>query len=101
MRSQVVLCCSYIATLLDGNQYIPAGQVTWTGSPDPHIGTVLKANQICADPGFIRARTVKARITIQDVNHFTEELVNPNECIGFPVKFTRMTRRPQSGAGGN
>jgi hypothetical protein len=87
---------NYVATLVDGNKDIPAGQVVWRGTLDPNVAGLVLANQVCAERGFIQARTVKARILVQDPSHFTEELVNPKECGGYPVKYTRIGPAPTS-----
>jgi hypothetical protein len=85
---------NYIATLIDGNKSIPAGQIVWRGTLDQNAPGIVKADQICADHGFLQARWVKARIIVSDASNFREELVNPNDCHGFPVKFTRVGPAP-------
>jgi hypothetical protein len=85
---------NYVATLVDGNKSIPAGQVVWKGTLDPNVTGIVKADQICADHGFLQARWVKARIVVSDASNFREELVNPDDCTGFPVKFTRVGPAP-------
>ena len=83
---------NYVATLVDGNKTIPPGQVVWRGTLDPYVPGIVIANQICADNGFPLARWVQARIVVSDASHFREELVNPTDCHGFPVQFTRVGR---------
>jgi hypothetical protein len=85
---------NYVATLLDGNKSIPPGQVVWKGTLDPNVPGIVQADQICAEHGFMQARWVKARIIVSDASNFRVELVNPKECAGFPVKFTRVGPAP-------
>lgn len=85
---------NYVATMVDGNANVPAGQVTWRGTPDANVPGLIMVNQICADQGFLLARWIKARITVKDRNHFTEDLVRPQDCHGFPVEFTRIGPPP-------
>jgi len=85
---------NYVATLVDGNKNIPAGQVVWKGTLDQNVPGIVKAQQICAEHGFISARWVAARIVVSDASNFREELVNPTDCHGFPVKFTRVGPAP-------
>jgi hypothetical protein len=87
---------NYVATLIDGNKNIPAGQVVWKGTLDQSAPGIVKARQICAEHGFISARWVEARIIVSDASNFREELVDPNDCHGFPVKFTRVGPAPTS-----
>ena len=85
---------NYVATLLDGNKSIPPGQVVWKGKLDPNVPGIVIADQVCAEHGFLQARWVQARIIVSDPSNFQEELVNPKECSGFPVKFTRVGQAP-------
>ena len=85
---------NYVATLIHGNKSIPAGQVVWKGTLDQNAPGIVKADQICADHGFLQARWVQARIIVSDASNFREELVNPNDCHGFPVTFTRVGPAP-------
>ena len=85
---------NYVATLIDGNKSIPAGQVVWKGTLDQNAPGIVKADQICADHGFLQARWVQARIIVSDASNFREELVNPTDCHGFPVTFTRVGPAP-------
>ena len=85
---------NYIATLVDGNKNIPPGQVVWKGRLDPNVPGIVIADQICAEHGFLQARWVQARIIVSDPSNFRVELVNPNDCHGFPVKFTRVGPPP-------
>jgi len=85
---------NYVATLMDGNKSIPAGQVVWKGTLDPNVPGIVKADQICAEHGFIQAQWVRARIIVSDASNFTVNLVNPADCHGFPVTFTRVGPAP-------
>jgi hypothetical protein len=85
---------NYVATLVDGNKNIPPGQVVWKGTLDQYVSGIVNANQICAEHGFQQARWVSARIVVSNASNFREELVNPNDCHGFPVKFTRVGPAP-------
>jgi hypothetical protein len=85
---------NYVATLVDGNKNIPAGQIVWNGTLDQNVPGLVKAQQICAEHGFISARWVAARIVVSDASHFREELVNPGDCHGFPVNYTRVGPAP-------
>ncbi len=87
---------NYVAKMVDGNKYIPAGQVTWRGTLDAQVPGIVHADQICARQGYTFARTVPARIIVSDPSNFTEELVNPKDCAGFPVKYTRVGPAPTS-----
>ncbi len=80
---------NYVATLVDGNKDVPAGQVMWRGTVDPSVPSLVLADQVCASRGLGSVRTVKARIIVTDLDHLTEELVTPKACGGFPVKYTR------------
>ncbi len=85
---------NYVATLVDGNKSIPPGQVVWKGKLDPNVPGIVIADQICAEHGFLQARWVQARIIVNDPSNFREELVNPKDCHGFPVTFTRVGPAP-------
>jgi hypothetical protein len=85
---------NYVATLVDGNKNIPPGQVVWKGTLDHHVPGIVIADQICAEHGFLSARWVNARIIVRDASNFRVELVNPTDCHGFPVKFTRVGPAP-------
>ncbi len=85
---------NYVATLVDGNKNIPPGQAVWKGRLDPQVPGIVLADQICAEHGFIQARWVKARVVVSDASNFRVVLVNPNDCHGFPVKFTRVGPAP-------
>ncbi len=87
---------NYVATLVDGNANIPPGQAVWRGTVDSNVPGLVIANQVCAERGFQQARMVKARILVSDASNFREELVNPKDCGGFPVKFTRVGPAPSS-----
>jgi hypothetical protein len=85
---------NYVATLVDGNKTLPAGQVVWRGTVDQYVPGIVHAEQLCADNGLPLARQVPVRIVVDDASHFREELVNPNDCHGFPVTFTRVGPAP-------
>ena len=87
---------NYVATLVDGNKSIPPGQVVWKGRLDPNVPGIVIVDQICAEHGFLQARWVQARLLVHDPSNFREELVNPTDCHGFPVKFTRIGPPPTS-----
>lgn len=82
---------NYVATLVDGNKDVPAGQVVWRGTVDRNVPNLVLADQVCASRGLGSVRTVKARIIVNDPDHLTEELVTPKACGGFPVKYTRAS----------
>jgi hypothetical protein len=82
---------NYVATLVDHNKDYPAGQVMWRGTVDPNAPNIVLADQVCAQRGFIAERTVKARLIVADLDHMTEQLVDPKSCAGFPVKYTRAS----------
>jgi len=85
---------NYVATLVDGNKSIPPGQVVWKGKLDPNVPGIVIADQICAEHGFLQARWAPARIIVSDASNFREELVNPKDCHGYPVTFTRVGPAP-------
>ena len=85
---------NYVATLVDGNKNIPAGQVVWKGTLDQYVPGIVNADQICAEQGFLQARWVKARVIVSDASNFRVVLVTPDSCHGFPVKFTRVGPAP-------
>jgi hypothetical protein len=85
---------NYVATLVDGNKVLPPGQVVWRGTVDQYVPGIVRAKQICADSGLPLARQVPARIIVSDASHFREELVNPGDCHGFPVQYTRVGPAP-------
>ncbi|MDB5107488.1 MAG: hypothetical protein JWM69_429 [Candidatus Binatus sp.] len=87
---------NYVATLVDGNKAMPAGQVLWRGTLDPSVPGLVLADQVCAKQGLAGERTVKARILVMDPSHFTEQLVNPQDCSGLPVTYTRVGPAPTS-----
>ena len=85
---------NYVATLVDGNKSIPPGQVVWKGKLDPNVPGIVIADQICAEHGFLQARWAPARIIVSDPSNFREELVNPKDCHGYPVTYTRVGPAP-------
>jgi len=76
-----------IATLLEGNAYVPAGKVTFSGKFNPKL---FEAQQICAYPGFQNPFQVKVAIKIIDNDHFTESIAPGGNCGGFPVNWERV-----------
>jgi hypothetical protein len=82
---------NYVATLVDGNKDFPPGKVMWRGTVDQNVPNLVVAQQACATSGLGSVRTVKARIVVTDLDHVTEELVDPKACGGFPVKYTRAS----------
>ena len=86
---QLIRGRNYVATLVDGNKDVPAGQVMWRGRVDRNVPNLVLADQVCASPGYLSVRTVKARLIVADLNHMSEELVDRQSCGGFPVKYTR------------
>jgi hypothetical protein len=75
-----------VATLVTGNEYVPAGKVTFQGT---HSSNPFSAKQICAYSGFGDAHWVNVRINVIDNDHFIEELDDSQACVGFPVKWER------------
>ena len=82
---------NYVATLVDGNKNLPAGQVMWRGTVDQYVPNLVRADQACVSGSPGTTRTVKARVIVNDPEHLTEELVDLKACGGFPVKYTRAT----------
>jgi len=74
-------------TLIDGNDYVPAGQLDLR-SPGP-LGNPLSAEQICAYPGFKNPYWIKVSLRFTDNDHFIEEQSGSSSCGGFPVHWTR------------
>jgi hypothetical protein len=76
-----------VATLIDGNIYIPAGKETFSGK---FRHDQFDAQQVCAFPGFKNPFMVKVTIKITDNDHFVESLAPGSSCGGFPVNWVRM-----------
>jgi hypothetical protein len=76
-----------VATLIDGNAFVPAGKETFYGKFHPDL---FEAQQVCASPGFQNPYLVKVMIKIIDNNHFVESLATGSSCGGFPVDWVRM-----------
>jgi hypothetical protein len=82
---------NYVARLVDGSYgTIHPGAITFTGSPDPSIPTLVGGDQKCSLPGRMGLLHAPMSITVQDADHFTENLVHKGTCPGFPIKFTRI-----------
>ena len=83
---------NYIARLVDGGYgTLHAGAVTFTGTPDHSIPNLVSGDQKCSLPGRMGLLHAPMAITVQDVDHFTEKLVRPGACPGFPIQFSRIT----------
>ena len=85
---------NYVATLIDGNKTLPPGQVMWRGTLDQYAPGIVQAKQLCADSGLPLSRQVPVRIVVSDASNFREELVNPKDCHGYPVTYTRVGPAP-------
>ena len=85
---------NYVATLVDGNKTLPPGQVVWRGTLDQYVPGIVQAKQLCADNGLPLSRQVPVRIVVSDARNFREELVNPHDCHGYPVTYTRVGPAP-------
>src|SRR5271170_161336 len=87
---------NYVATLIDGNKTLPAGEVVWRGTVDQYVPGIVRGKQLCADNGLPLSRQVPVRLVVSDASHFREELVNPTDCHGYPVTYTRVGPAPTS-----
>lgn len=76
-----------VATLLTGNVFVPAGQITFYGTfgASPFV-----AKQICAGQNFASPHWIGASIRVVDSDHLTEDADQPGECSGFPVLWKRL-----------
>lgn len=74
-----------VATLLKGNSYIPAGEITFHGTYDSNP---FRAQQVCALPNFVNAHWVDVQIQVIDGDHMTEEESTRN-CSSSPVLWHR------------
>lgn len=84
---------NYVGRLIDGNYgTIHAGEVLFTASPNASVPDLVNGVQKCSLPGRMGLARTRMTITIQDQDHFTETLVNPGACAGFPIKFTRIAK---------
>ena len=82
---------NYVARLVDGSYgTIHPGAVTFTGSPDASIPTLVGGDQKCSMPGRMGLLHAPMSITVHDADHFTENLVHKGTCPGFPIEFTRI-----------
>src|SRR5271163_776253 len=66
---------NYVATLIDGNKTLPAGEVVWRVTVDQYVPGIVRGKQLCADNGLPLSRQVPVRIVVSDASHFREELV--------------------------
>ncbi len=76
-----------VATLIDGNMYVPAGKAAFSGK---FHRNEFDAQQLCAYPGFQNPFMVEVTIKIVDNDHFVESLAPGSSCSGFPVNWVRM-----------
>ncbi len=84
---------NYVARLVDGSYgTIHPGAITFTGAPNFSVPNLVAGIQKCSVPGRIGLLRAPMSITIQDANHFTENLVRKDACPGFPIKFTRIAK---------
>ena len=82
---------NYVARLVDGSYgMIHPGAITFTGAPDGSIPNLVGGDQKCSLPGRMGLLHARMSITVQDADHFTENLVRKDTCPGFPIKFTRI-----------
>jgi hypothetical protein len=82
---------NYVARLVDGSYgMIHPGAITFTGAPDASIPTLVSGDQKCSRPGRMGLLHAPMSITVQDADHFTENLVRKDTCPGFPIQFTRI-----------
>jgi hypothetical protein len=83
---------NYVARLVDKNYgTIHPGEVSFTGTPNASIATLVNGDQKCSIDGRMGLRHAPISITVQDHDHFTATLVHAGACPGFPVHFTRIT----------
>jgi hypothetical protein len=78
-----------VATLIDGNAYVPSGAVTFSGSYDSMSFSAL---QTCAQVGYQNPFKVPVRISVRDKDRFVEtNLPGGPPCgDGTPVVWTRI-----------
>ena len=82
---------NYVARLVDGSYgMIHPGAITFTGAPDGSIPNLVGGDQKCSLPERMGLLHARMSITVQDADHFTENLVRKDSCPGFPVIFTRI-----------
>jgi hypothetical protein len=93
-NDQLIRGTNYIATLADHTVDIPAGSVVFKGKPDRNVPNLVVGKQACADRGYTNMRWLDATITVVDVNTLQEQLMHPNECKGYPRKWTRVVNAP-------
>jgi hypothetical protein len=73
-----------VATLLKGNAYVPAGEITFHGT---YNSNPFHIQQICTQMNFTSAHWVNAQIQVIDGDHMTEDCA---ECGGCPVMWHRL-----------
>ena len=84
---------NYVARLVDGSYgTIHPGATSFTGAPDPSIPNLVGGDQKCSLPGRMGLLHAPMSITVQDADHFSENLVRKGTCPGFPIKFTRIAQ---------
>ncbi|MGO9604018.1 MAG: hypothetical protein ACLQAT_11565 [Candidatus Binataceae bacterium] len=85
---------NYVARLVNGSYgTIHPGAITFTGTPNYSVPNLVGGYQKCSVPGRIGLLRAPMSITVQDADHFTENLVRKDACPGFPIKFTRTANR--------
>jgi hypothetical protein len=75
-----------VATLLEGNGYVPAGKVTFDGTYD---SALFRAKQVCAGWNYSNPHWADVLITVTDRDNMKEEQLSGN-CSGFPVTWYRI-----------
>jgi len=84
---------NYVARLVDGSYgTIHPGATSFTGAPDPSIPNLVGGDQKCSLPGRMGLLHAPMSITVQDADHFSENLMRKGTCPGFPIKFTRIAQ---------
>ena len=82
---------NYVARLVDGSYgMIHPGAITFTAAPDGSIPNLVAGDQKCSQPGRMGLLHGAMSITVEDADHFTENLVRKGTCPGFPIHFTRI-----------
>jgi hypothetical protein len=76
------------ATKVTGDDWVPAGEVTWRATLDGKTG---EGQGQIADKGHKNARLVPGRLTVLDEDHVSFEWIMEGNQ-GFPVFYTRLPR---------